>query len=82
MIGLNANGQVLSYVSQDHTHEFCYGRGVQDWHEVAVVLRKFEPETGAVNVYLELHDAIGTVWLDEVKLVPLTLSETRRVRGE
>jgi hypothetical protein len=49
---------------------------------VSVVLRRFEPETDALNVYLELHDAVGTVWLDEVKLAPLSLSETKKVRGE
>jgi hypothetical protein len=82
VIGLTAKGEAISYFSQDHTHEFCYGRGTQAWHEASVVLRKFEPQTDAINVYLQLHDAIGTVWFDEVKLVPLTLAETKKVRGE
>jgi len=82
VIGLTAKGEAISYCGQDHTNEFCYGRGVQDWHETSVVLRKFEPRTDALNVYLQLHDAIGTVWFDEVKLTPLTLAETRKVRGE
>ncbi len=81
VIGLRANGEAIGWHSQDHTHEFCYGRGTQDWHEVSVVLRQFEPETDAVNVYLELHDAIGTVWFDEVRFVPLSLAETKRIRG-
>jgi len=82
VIGLNASGGAISYYGQDYANEFCYGRGTRDWHEVSVVLRRFEPETDALNVYLELHDAVGIVWLDEVKLAPLSLSETKKVRGE
>ncbi len=82
VIGLTAAGAAISYYGQDHATEFCYGRGKEDWHEVSVVLRKFEAETDALNVYLELHDAVGTVWLDQVKLAPLSLAETRKVRGE
>ena len=51
-------------------------------HEVSVVLRRFEPETDSLNVYLELHDAVGTVWIDETRLTPLSLLETKKVRGE
>jgi len=80
LLPLNAKGEVLGYFGQDHTHEFCYGRGVQDWHESSLVLRQFLPETDAVNVYLLLQDAVGKVWFDEVRLTPLSLSETERVR--
>lgn len=80
LLPLNAKGEVLGYFGQDHTHEFCYGRGVQDWHESSVVLRQFLPETDAVNVYLLLQDAVGRVWFDEVRLSPLSLTETERVR--
>ncbi len=70
----------MGYFGQDHTHEFCYGRGVQDWHEASVVLRQFPPEADAVNLYLLLQDAVGTVWFDDVRLIPLSLSETKRVQ--
>lgn len=82
VIGLTAKGEAISYFSQDHTSEFCYGRGVRDWHEVSVVFREFEPRTDALNIYLQLHDAIGTVWFDDVRLAPLSLAETKKVRGE
>jgi hypothetical protein len=79
LLPLNAKGEVLGYFGQDHTHEFCYGRGVQDWHEASVVLRQFLPETDALNVYLLLQDAVGTVWFDEIRLTPCSLAETERV---
>jgi hypothetical protein len=81
LIGLKASGEPIAYFGQDHSSEFCYGRGTEDWHDVSVVLRAFEPQTDAVNVYLELQDAIGTVWIDDVRLAPLSLEETKRVRG-
>jgi hypothetical protein len=80
LLPLNARGEVLGYFGQDHTHEFCYGRGVQDWHETSVVLRQFLPETDALNVYLLLQDAVGAVWFDEVRLTPCSAAETEKVR--
>jgi hypothetical protein len=77
---LGASGQPIAFFGQDHTHEFCYGRGVQDWHEVSVVVRQFPPETDAVHVYLVLQDAVGTVWFDDVRFTPLSLSETHKVQ--
>jgi hypothetical protein len=70
------------WFGQDHTWEFCYGRGRQDWHEESVVLRDFQPETDYLNVYLLLQDAVGKVWIDDVTLTPLSLAETRKVRGK
>jgi hypothetical protein len=82
LIAFKADGSGFGWWhSQDHNYEFCYGRGTQDWHEVSVVLRQFPPETDFVNVYLELQDAVGQVWLDDVKLVPLSLKATPEVRG-
>jgi hypothetical protein len=80
LLPLKASGEAIGYFGQDHTHEFCYGRGVQDWHETSVVLRQFSPEADAVNLYLLLQDAVGTVWFDDVRLIPLSLAETRRVQ--
>ena len=80
LLPLKANGEAIGYFGQDHTHEFCYGRGVQDWHETSVVLRQFSPEADAVNLYLLLQNAVGTVWFDDVRLIPLSLAETRRVQ--
>jgi hypothetical protein len=80
LLSLKASGEVIAGFGQDHTGEFCYGRGVADWHETSVVLRQFPPEADAVNLYLLLQDAIGTVWFDDVRLTPLSLSETRKVQ--
>ncbi|MHB8969486.1 MAG: carbohydrate binding domain-containing protein [Pirellulaceae bacterium] len=80
LLPLNAKGEALGYFGQDHTQEFCYGRGVQDWHETSVVLRQFQPETDALNVYLLLQDAVGTVWFDEIRLSPCSLAETETER--
>ncbi|MCX7597773.1 MAG: hypothetical protein N2512_02750 [Armatimonadetes bacterium] len=83
LIPFKANGEGFGWwYSQDHTWEFCYGRGKQDWHEVSVVLREFQPETDFVNVYLLLQDAVGKVWFDDVRLTPLSLEQTRKVRGK
>jgi hypothetical protein len=80
LLPLKASGEPIAFFGQDHTYEFCYGRGVQDWHETSEVLRQFPPEAGAVNLYLQLQDAIGTVWFDDVRLIPLSLSETKKVQ--
>jgi hypothetical protein len=80
LLPLKASGEVTGYFGQDHAYEFCYGRGVQDWHEASVVLRQFPPEADAVNLYLLLQDAVGTVWFDDVRLIPLSLSETKRLQ--
>ena len=40
-----------------------------------------QPETDYLNIYLELQDAVGQVWWDDVTLAPLTLAETQNVRG-
>ena len=83
VIPFKANGEGFGWwFSQDHTWEFCYGRGRQDWHEESVVLRAFQPETDYLNVYLLLQDAVGKVWIDDVTLTPLSLAETRKVRGK
>ncbi len=82
VIPFKAGGEGFGWwYSQDHTWEFCYGRGVEDWHEVGVALREFEPGTDFLNVYLQLQDAVGRVWFDEVTLAPLSLAETKEVRG-
>jgi len=83
ILPVKANGEGFGWwYSQDHTWEFCYGRGTEDWHEVSVILREFQPETDFLNIYLLLQDAIGRVWFDDVKLTPLSLEETRRVRSQ
>ncbi len=83
LIPFKAHGDGFGWwFSQDHTDEFCYGRGTQDWHEENVVLRRLQPETDYLNIYLELQDAVGKVWWDDVTLVPLTLAETKQVRGQ
>lgn len=82
VIPLRANGQGFGWwYSQDHTHEFCYGRGTRDWHEESVMLREFPPETDCVNVYLQLQDAVGKVWFDDVRLTPLSTATTKAERG-
>lgn len=68
--------------SQDYTCEFLHGEGTRDWQEMSVVWRRFPPETDYLNIYLELADAAGSVWFDDVRLTPLTLAETREVRGQ
>ncbi len=83
VIPFKATGEGFGWwLSQDHVDEFCYGRGTQEWHEETVVLRQLQPETDFLNVYLELQDAVGTVWWDDVALTPLTLTETTKVRGQ
>jgi len=83
VIAFKADGSGFGWwFAQDHTWEFLYGRGTQDWHEQSLVLREFPPETDFINVYLVLQDALGTVWFDDVRLTPLSLEETRRVRRE
>lgn len=81
VIAFRADGRGFGWwFAQDHTWEFLYGRGTRDWHEQALVLREFPPETDFINLYLVLQDALGTVWFDDVRLTPLSLEETRRVR--
>jgi hypothetical protein len=80
LLPVNARGEVLGYFGQDYTHEFCYGRGSRDWHDASVVIRQFAPEVDSVNIYLLLEDAIGTVWFDDVRLTPLSMAETAKVR--
>lgn len=81
LIPFKASGDGFGWwLSQDHADEFCYGRGTQDWHEDSMVLREVQPETDYLNIYLELQDAVGQVWWDDVTLTPLTLAETRKVR--
>ena len=81
LIAFRADGSGFGWwFSQDHTWEFLYGRGTQDWHEEQLVLREFPPETDTVNVYLLLQDALGAVWFDDVRLTPLSLAETEEVR--
>lgn len=80
LLPIKASGEAIGYFGQDHTYEFCYGRGTQDWHEESVVLRQFPPETNSVNLYLLLHDAVGSVWFDDVRLTPLSMAETKRVQ--
>jgi hypothetical protein len=82
-IPFKANGEGFGWwFSQDHTWEFCHGRGRQDWHEASVVLRQVQPETDFLNVYFVLQDAVGKVWIDDAKLAPLSMAETRKVRGK
>jgi hypothetical protein len=81
-IPFKANGEGFGWwFSQDHTDEFCHGRGRQDWHEETLVMREFEPETDFLNIYLQLQDAVGKVWWDDMKLTPLSMAETKAVRG-
>ena len=80
LLPLRASGEPIAFFGQDHAHEFCYGRGTEDWHEVSVVLRQFPPEAAAVHLYLLLQDAVGTVWFDDVRLLPLSLSESHKVQ--
>jgi hypothetical protein len=83
VIAFQANGAGFGWWhGQDHTCEFLHGRGTQDWHEDSVVWRQFPPETDYLNLYLELADAVGTAWYDDLRLTPLTLAETREVRGQ
>jgi hypothetical protein len=80
-IPFKANGEGFGWwFTQDHTYEFCYGRGRQDWHEESLVLRRFPPETDYVNVYLLLQDAVGTAWFDSVRLAPLSTAETKKAQ--
>ena len=80
LLPLRANGEPIAFFGQDHAHEFCYGRGTEDWHEVSVVLRQFPPEADATHLYLTLQDAVGTVWFDDVQLTPLSLAESHKVQ--
>ena len=81
LIAFKADGSGFGWwFGQDHTWEFLHGRGTRDWHEESVVLREFPPETDTVNVYLLLQDAVGSVWLDDVRFTPLSLAETEEVR--
>jgi hypothetical protein len=83
VIAFKADGSGFGWwFAQDHTWEFLYGRGTQDWHEQSLVLREFPPETDFINVYLVLQDALGTVWFDDVRLTPLSLEETRREQAK
>jgi hypothetical protein len=82
LIAFRANGEGFGWWhTQDHTSEFLYGRGTRDWHEESLVLRGFPAETDFVNVYLELEDAVGRVWFDDVRLTPLSLAGTKEVRA-
>ena len=82
LIPFKANGEGFGWwYTQDHTSEFCYGRGTKDWYEQSIVFREFPPETDYLNIYLELQDATGTVWWDDMKLTPLTVAQTKEVRG-
>ena len=83
LLAFKADGQGFGWWhGQDHATEFCYGRGARDWRQQSVTIRSFRPETEHVNVYLLLEDALGDVWFDDVKFAPLSLNETREVRGE
>ena len=44
-------------------------------------MREVQPETDYLNLYLMLQDAVGEVWWDDFTLAPLTLAETKQVRG-
>jgi hypothetical protein len=83
VIPFKANGEGFGWwFSQDHSMEFLRGRGTQPWHNESVIWREFPPETDFLNVYLELTDAVGSVWFDDVSLLPLSLRRTAEVRGK
>ena len=49
LLPVKANGEPIGFFTQDHTSEFCHGRGTQGWHEESIVLRQFPPETNTVH---------------------------------
>ena len=82
LIAFKASGEGFGWwYTQDHTCEFLHGRGTQDWQEGSLIVREFPPETDYVNLYLELQDAVGQVWFDEVRLTPLSTAATKEARA-
>ena len=74
VLPFNKHGTPMGWVGADHATEFTYVTGVSSgWVE-----REQEfgvrPDTETVVVYLRVQDTIGTVWVDDVKLVPLALN--------
>ena len=73
VLPFNKHRTPTGWVGSDHATVFTYVTGVSSgWVE-----REQEfgvrPETETVGIYLRVEDTIGTVWVDDVKLVPLAL---------
>ena len=74
LLCFDKSGNVVNgWFTQDSAEEFLHTSGTHDWQRESLIIKAFPPETDKVVIYLNLTDAAGTVWIDDVGLKPLTL---------
>lgn len=84
LLCFDKSGNVVNkyWFVQDGSEEFLHTSGTHDWQKESLIIKAFPPETDKVVIYLNLTDAAGTVWIDDVELQPLTLKESPEARPE
>lgn len=75
VLPFNKHRTPLGWVGADHANEFTYVTGKTGGWVSREQVFSLRPDAESLIIYLYVQDTIGTVWVDDVRLVPLPMDQ-------